>query len=151
FLRIAPPPVHPPSQASVDLFLLRSEQAPRGEHGAELLEREYVLRHAASPSRARSAGALAVEPAFVDIAVISDPAAAAEPGSDLESIAAISVSQPRRWLEPWIETVGRATRVAPMLVVARDRRGVPVALLPFGARRSGMLRIAGFLGGKDSN
>src|SRR5205807_5237103 len=71
--------------------------------------------------------------------------------AELEQIAPISVYQTRRWLRPWCETVGRAAGVEPMLVVARDRQDVPVALLPFGSRRRGLIRIVDFLGAKDSN
>ena len=39
----------------------------------------------------------------------------------------------------------------PLIVVARDETGRPVALLPFARAERGPLRFAVFLGGKDAN
>ena len=52
---------------------------------------------------------------------------------------------------PWLATHGAANGVTPMIVVAHDGAGSPVALLPFGVEKHGPVRIAGFLGGADSN
>jgi CelD/BcsL family acetyltransferase involved in cellulose biosynthesis len=51
----------------------------------------------------------------------------------------------------WFATVGAAERATPLIVVARDESGQPVALLPFARIARGPLRLAVFLGGKDSN
>ena len=88
---------------------------------------------------------------FRRVEVYSEPAGAAEAWRELETIATISPYQTRRWLLPWIETTGRATRVSAFLAVAYDSDEKPVALLPFGTWQQGFLTVCGFLGGKDSN
>jgi CelD/BcsL family acetyltransferase involved in cellulose biosynthesis len=88
---------------------------------------------------------------FADVAVSRDPAAVDEAWAYLEAAAQGSVYQTRRWLRPWIETVGRAGGTTPMLVVACDGAGWPVVFLPFGLVRRAGLRVASFLGGKHSN
>ena len=70
---------------------------------------------------------------------------------DLEAAAPHSIYQSRAWLLPWIDTLGRKAGLAPFFVIARDGEDRPVALLCLGTRRSGPVRIATFLGGKDSN
>lgn len=59
--------------------------------------------------------------------------------------------QTRGFLLPWLATFGAAAGVTPMIVTAYNSKGAPVALLPFGIVKSGPARIAGFLGGADSN
>jgi CelD/BcsL family acetyltransferase involved in cellulose biosynthesis len=51
----------------------------------------------------------------------------------------------------WFATIGAAEGATPLIVVARDDVGQPVALLPFARAARGPLRFAAFLGGKDSN
>ncbi|ATQ67264.1 MULTISPECIES: GNAT family N-acetyltransferase [Methylosinus] len=51
----------------------------------------------------------------------------------------------------WLETLGRAQGLAPMIVVARTSAGRPLALLPLAQGRVGPLRVARFIGGRDSN
>ena len=51
----------------------------------------------------------------------------------------------------WFATIGAAEGATPLIVVARDESGQPVALLPFARAARGPLRFAVFLGGKDSN
>ncbi|TDX65063.1 CelD/BcsL family acetyltransferase involved in cellulose biosynthesis [Methylosinus sp. sav-2] len=58
----------------------------------------------------------------------------------------------------WFETFGRTRGLTPMIVVARHSEGVrhgegarPLALLALATSRLGPLRIAQFLGGKESN
>ena len=52
----------------------------------------------------------------------------------------------------WFETFGRARGLEPMIVVARQTAGArPLALLGLCVSRIGPLRIAQFLGGKESN
>ena len=83
---------------------------------------------------------------------VLDTLAAAEPAwTRLEAECGGSIYQTRRFLQPWIETFGARARTRAMIVVARDASGDPVALLPFGVTRRGPVRIAGFLGGTDSN
>jgi len=51
----------------------------------------------------------------------------------------------------WFATIGAAEGATPLIVVARDEAGRPVALLPFARTSRGPLRFARFVGGKDSN
>jgi CelD/BcsL family acetyltransferase involved in cellulose biosynthesis len=51
----------------------------------------------------------------------------------------------------WFATIGAAEGATPLIVVARDEAGQPVALLPFAQTSRGPLRFAVFVGGKDSN
>jgi len=51
----------------------------------------------------------------------------------------------------WFATIGAAEGATPLIVVARDEAGRPVALLPFARTSRGPLRFAVFVGGKDSN
>ena len=69
----------------------------------------------------------------------------------LERSAPCSVYQTRAWLLPWIDTLGRKADVAPAFVIAWSADGRPLALLALGMHRRGPLRVARFLGGKDSN
>lgn len=76
----------------------------------------------------------------------------AEPAwAELEAICPASAYQTRRWLGPWIETMGRACGASPMLVVAYGKAKAPVAFLPLGVIGHERIKIAGFLGGRDSN
>ncbi len=85
------------------------------------------------------------------IDVFENPADSAEAWDDLEAVAPASAYQTRRWLMPWIETIGRPAGVTPMIVVAHAANGTPVALLPFGIVQQGSIRLINFLGGRDSN
>ncbi len=85
------------------------------------------------------------------VVVYRDVAPALEIWERLELSAAVSAYQTRRWLVPWLETTGRASGVSPFIIVAFDKAGQPLALLPFGIWRQGLLTVAGFLGGRDSN
>lgn len=71
--------------------------------------------------------------------------------AELEATAPASAYQTRKWLVPWIETVGRRSGVLPMIVVAYGTKGSPVALFPFGIVHLGSVRLVTFLGGCDSN
>ena len=51
----------------------------------------------------------------------------------------------------WFVSLGAASGATPLIVVARDEADVPVALLPLARAALGPLRLAAFLGGKDSN
>jgi CelD/BcsL family acetyltransferase involved in cellulose biosynthesis len=85
------------------------------------------------------------------IEVFEDPADALAVWAELESLAPASVYQTRKWLLPWIETIGRATDITPMIVIAHAAQGGPAALFPFGVFQKGGVRLASFLGGRDSN
>ncbi len=85
------------------------------------------------------------------IVVHRDPAAARDAWERLETDAAISPYQTWAWLSAWLETRGRAAGVEPFIVVAYDREGEPLALLPLGVQRQGFVTIGSFLGERDSN
>ena len=84
------------------------------------------------------------------ISVHADVAGALQAWAELEALAPVSLYQTRRWLLPWIATLGKARGITPMLIVVHVARR-PVMLLPFGVERRNGLAIARFLGAKDSN
>ena len=51
----------------------------------------------------------------------------------------------------WAETIGAAEGWRPLIALARDGAGAPLALLPLGVRAYGPLRMASFLGGRMAN
>ncbi len=69
----------------------------------------------------------------------------------LEQAAPCSIYQTRAWLLPWMATRGARGDLAPAYVLAYDGNGRAIALLCLGTRRRGPVRVATFLGGKDSN
>jgi CelD/BcsL family acetyltransferase involved in cellulose biosynthesis len=69
----------------------------------------------------------------------------------LSACAPSSPYQQYAFVEAWQETIGRARGFTPMIVVARDSGGAPLALLPLATRRIAGLRVAEFLCGRDSN
>ena len=71
--------------------------------------------------------------------------------ADLESRAPCSIYQTRAWLLPWIETLARRSGIAPFFVLAVGADERPAALLCLGLIRRGPIRVATWLGGKDSN
>lgn len=62
-----------------------------------------------------------------------------------------SAYQTYAFLKAWTDHAAAPEGVAPLIVVARDAAREPVALLPFGVKRSFGLRVAGFLGGSHVN
>lgn len=69
----------------------------------------------------------------------------------LYSLAAVSPYQSFRFLSVWTDTVGRDHALEPFILLMRAPTGEPRALLPFGVEKVGPLRIASFLGGRESN
>ena len=92
--------------------------------------------------RARSVGRIDVH---------EDAVAANAAWEKLEETCPGSIYQTRRFLLPWLAAFAGPLGITPMLVVAHDAQGAPVAFLPFGVREQGPFRVAEFLGGKDSN
>ena len=88
---------------------------------------------------------------FVKVRVYDRAEDALADWAALEAIAPAAIYQTRRWLLPWMRTIGAARGISPMLVVASDLAGQPVLFLPLGIVCSGGLKVARFLGGKDSN
>ena len=106
-----------------------------------------------SPPRAAPAPRAAAHPtrAFASVEIFDSIEAARGPWAEIAKIAPASPYQHFDFARLWLETIGAARRVEPMIVVARDRVGAVAALLPLGACFLGPLRLAAFLGGKDAN
>ena len=96
-------------------------------------------------------GAQAAARHIARVAVFNQMSAALADWAKLEAIAPASIYQTRRWLAPWISTIGAARGIQLMLVVGYDEADQPAVLLPLGTERAGPIRAAKFLGGKDSN
>lgn len=113
---------------------------------------EVQLGTAPAPIISMPAARMLPEPRRLGrIDIHSDLAPAEADWAHLESVAPASIYQTRRFLLPWMATYGRELQITPMLIVAHDDRGDPIALLPFGIRRQGPALVAQFLGGSDSN
>ncbi len=69
----------------------------------------------------------------------------------LRETAAVSPYQNYDFVAAWLETIGRARVLEPMIVVARRSNGRPLALFPLATREAGGLRVAEFLCGRESN
>jgi len=113
------------------------------------------LPSAPAPLRSRQSSA---RPASIDAArafarceVLTDMDQARAPWSELEACAIATPYQSFAFLNAWLATIGRARRVTPFIVVARDDSGRVSAVLPFARMRVGPLHVAEFLGGKDAN
>ncbi len=89
--------------------------------------------------------------AFVDVEVLSDPAAARQAWSALEACCPASAYQTQRWVLPWLGAFGATLGIEPFVIVARDAQGAPVACLPLAGFRYGPLRVVKFCGGKEAN
>ncbi len=89
--------------------------------------------------------------AFAFVEAIDRVEAAREAWAEIAALASASPYQDFEFARLWFETIGAARGVAPMIVVARDEAGRVAALLPLGRFSYGPLRLAAFLGGKDSN
>ena len=105
-------------------------------------------RVAAAPS---SADAFSTAAPFAHCDVFEDLELARAPWAELEEIACASPYQRWDFLAAWVATIGRASAVTPMIVVARDARGRVNAVLPLGRRRRGPVWTAEFLGGAHAN
>ena len=69
----------------------------------------------------------------------------------LRETAAVSPYQNYDFVAAWFETIGRARALEPMIVVARDSDGRPLALFPLATHKAAGLRVAEFLCGRESN
>ena len=90
-------------------------------------------------------------PAFRDVEVHASVEAVAAAWITLEEVAPCSIYQTRRWMVPWLATLGRRAGLTPWFVLARAADGRPSGLLLLGLRRLGPCTIAVWLGGRDSN
>ena len=89
------------------------------------------------------------KPAFASIEIFRDPREARSVWRALSPERFGSFYQSEAFLLNWLTVFGAAA--TPFFIAARDEAGEPVALLPLGLRRYGPLRVAQFLGGKESN
>lgn len=105
-------------------------------------------RIAAAPG---SADARSGAAPFAQCEVFDDLERAKGAWTEMEALAGASPYQRYSFLSAWVETIGRARAVAPMIVVARDARGRVNAVLPLGRTRRGPVWIAEFLGGAHAN
>ena len=110
-----------------------------------------ACRSTAGRGAAPRGGSAAATGPVASVSVHRDPRDALSAWRDLAARAPTTPYQTPDWVLPWIETLGRAAGVEPLIVVARDAAGQPLALLPLGLQRRGRLRVATFLGAKDSN
>lgn len=69
----------------------------------------------------------------------------------LEAKALVTPYQAYGWVQPFVETVGRAHGMIFRHVVLRDQRQQPVAILPLVITRRNGIRFAEFVGGKHAN
>lgn len=88
---------------------------------------------------------------IASIDILDRPEDARAAWMELSTVATVSPYQSYLFLSVWAETVGRDEKLAPFIVVARDSVGRAVALLPLAIDLRGPLRIAVFLGGRESN
>jgi CelD/BcsL family acetyltransferase involved in cellulose biosynthesis len=83
--------------------------------------------------------------------VFTDVEAVSAEWEELEACAVGTPYQGIAFVRAWLETIGRARRVTPFIVAARDEFGRINALLPFVVKRVGPFHVGEFAGGKDSN
>jgi CelD/BcsL family acetyltransferase involved in cellulose biosynthesis len=91
------------------------------------------------------------EPAKASLLVFDRLPDAREDWIALGETAAVTPYQNYDFVAAWFETIGRARRLEPMIVVARGPDGRPLALFPLGMRDAAGLRLGEFLGGRESN
>ena len=89
--------------------------------------------------------------AFGSVEVQVRAEAVAEAWAELEATAPCSIYQTRRWLMPWIATLGERAGITPWFVLARGADRRPCGLLLLGLRRVGPCTVAAWLGGRDAN
>jgi CelD/BcsL family acetyltransferase involved in cellulose biosynthesis len=113
----------------------------------------FASASARSPSPRRAPHDAAEHPArpFAWVEVCEALEAARLAWTTLAQEAPASPYQSFEFARVWLATIGAAEGATPLIVVARDEAGQPVALLPFARVARGPLRFAVFLGGKDSN
>jgi len=104
-----------------------------------------------SPRRAPHGADLRPTPPFARVEICQALEDARLPWTTLAHETSASPYQSFDFARVWFATIGAARRATPLIVVARDESGRPVALLPLARTARGPLRLAVFLGGKDSN
>jgi CelD/BcsL family acetyltransferase involved in cellulose biosynthesis len=92
-----------------------------------------------------------VEPEVARVDVFACLAEARRDWDELEAAAGASPYQAFAFADAWFQTIGAARRASPFIVVARDKSGGPLALMPFARSSRGLLRVVEFIGGKHAN
>jgi CelD/BcsL family acetyltransferase involved in cellulose biosynthesis len=112
-----------------------------------------LIASARSPSPRRAPQGLAPRPArpFARTEICETLEEARQTWVTLAQEASASAYQSFDFARVWFATIGAAEGATPLIVVARDEAGRPVALLPLARTSWGPLRFAWFVGGKDSN
>lgn len=104
-----------------------------------------------SPAATANAQAPIVEADVARIDVFASLAEARRDWDELEAVAGASPYQAFAFADAWFATIGAARRASPFIVVAREKSGRPLALLPFARRSRGLLGVVEFIGGKHAN
>lgn len=112
---------------------------------------DYAASLPIARARAEELGAAAAQKPIARVEIFRDPQAVEPAWAELEALAPATLYQTRAFLLPWIETLGAMRAVAPLFILGRDAQDRPAILLCLGIERHGPFRIAGFLGGKETN
>jgi CelD/BcsL family acetyltransferase involved in cellulose biosynthesis len=104
-----------------------------------------------TPAATPNARAETIEAEVARVDVFVSLAEARRDWDELEAIAGASPYQAFAFADAWFATIGPARRAAPFIVVAREKSGAPLALLPFARRSRGPLGLVEFIGGKHAN
>ncbi|MCC2097624.1 MAG: GNAT family N-acetyltransferase [Hyphomicrobiales bacterium] len=105
----------------------------------------------AAPDGSPAVAVLPLPGSGMTVETHSDLAGASAAWAELEEAAPCSIYQTRRFMVPWLQTIAPGLSMHPMLTIVRNGNGDPLALFPFGVRKSAGVRIIEFLGGSDSN
>jgi CelD/BcsL family acetyltransferase involved in cellulose biosynthesis len=103
------------------------------------------------PAATPNAEAPIVEADVARIDVFASLTGARRDWDELEAVAGASPYQAFAFADAWFATIGAARRASPFIVVARERSGAPLALMPFARRSRGLLGVVEFIGGKHAN
>lgn len=96
-------------------------------------------------------GVAAAPAIWRSIDMFEDFEAARADWDELYALAPASAYQSYAFAAAWAQTLGRAGGAAPLIIVARGPDGRALALLPLARARLGPLRMAMFMGGRESN
>ncbi len=69
----------------------------------------------------------------------------------LEQMCPVSGYQTLKWAAPWLRTSGAAMGLEPLLILARDATTAPAALFALAVDPNARVRVASYIGGRDSN
>lgn len=100
---------------------------------------------------ARMSAPAATSAPFETIEILTRVEDAREAWEELYPLAPVSAYQSYLFQSFWLETIGQDERLEPFMLLARDGAGRPRALLPLAIETRAGLRIAAFLGGRESN